>query len=273
MTELTIVIVSYNARTDLERCLISLTTHPPVVSHDIILVDNASSDGSADAVRRGWPNVRVIDAGTNVGFARANNMAIRATASELILLLNSDTVVPAGAVDALVRVLRAHDEVAIAGPRLVDDRGVAELSFGRMIGPFSELTQKILGRGHARGNGVVRRYVERRARREQFPDWVSGACLLVRRRDAEAAGLLDERFFMYGEDVDFCAAVRGLGRRVLFTPAAEIGHRGGRSVAAAPRATEAAYRRSQLTFYAKHRPHWLPALRAYLRLRGQLPAD
>jgi GT2 family glycosyltransferase len=91
----------------------------------------------------------------------------------------------------------------------------------------------------------------------------------VRRRDAEAVGLLDERYFMYVEDVDFCAAVRGLGRRVLFTPEVEVVHLGGRSRLAAPRATSAAYRRSQVAFYDKHHPRWAPILRAYLRIRGQ----
>ena len=104
-------------------------------------------------------------------------------------------------------------------------------------------------------------------------DWVSGAALLVHRRDAEAAGLLDERFFLYTEDVDFCASLRARGRRILFTPASQITHLRGRSRASAPRAMNAAYRRSQIAFYEKHHPAWVPALRLYLRLKGQLPED
>ena len=272
MTQLAIVIVSYNARAELEGCLCSLDAHPPLCTHDTILVDNASSDGSVEAVRAAWPRVGVIEAGDNLGFARASNLAIRASASELILLLNSDTLVTAGALDAMVQALGDHDDVAIVGPRLVDQGAAIEISFGRMIGPLSELGQKLLGLGHARGRGILSGYLERRARREHFPDWVSGACLLVYRRDAEAAGLLDEQFFMYGEDVDFCAAVRRLGRRILFTPNAQIVHLRGRSARAARGATEQAYRRSQLTFYAKHHPRWVSALRLYLRLRGKLPS-
>jgi N-acetylglucosaminyl-diphospho-decaprenol L-rhamnosyltransferase len=102
-------------------------------------------------------------------------------------------------------------------------------------------------------------------------DWVSGACLLVRRADAEAVGLLDERFFMYTEDVDFCASVRARGRAVLFAPAAEIVHVRGRSRQTAPRAAEAAYRRSQVAFYEKHHPRWAAVLRFYLRVRRRLP--
>jgi hypothetical protein len=102
-------------------------------------------------------------------------------------------------------------------------------------------------------------------------DWVSGAALLVRRADAEAVGLLDERYFLYTEDVDFCAAMRAAGRRVLFTPAAEIVHLRGRSRATAPVVMNEAYRRSHLAFYEKHHPRWAPVLKLYLKLKGQLP--
>ena len=108
-------------------------------------------------------------------------------------------------------------------------------------------------------------------RQDQRPDWVTGACLLVRRTDAEAVGLLDDRFFMYTEDVDLCAAVRARGRKVLFVADAQIEHLRGRSVASAQRPTSLAYRRSQIAFYEKHHPHWLPALKAYLKIRGRLP--
>jgi GT2 family glycosyltransferase len=140
-----------------------------------------------------------------------------------------------------------------------------------MISPLGELRQKLLVTLHWRGFGPVSRWVERATRRERYVDWVSGACLLVRRTTAERAGLLDERYFLYTEDVDFCAAVRELGQRVLFTPAAEIVHLRGRSRATAPRMLNLAYRRSQLAFYRKHHPRVVPLLRLYLRLKGQLP--
>jgi hypothetical protein len=175
-------------------------------------------------------------------------------------LLNSDTSVPAGAVDRLVDVLHSHADVGVVGPRLVDARGRPELSFGPMIGPLNELRQQRRARGP----------VDTLTRQQQYPDWVSGACLLVARRDAEAVGLLDERFFMYTEDVDFCAAIRASGRRILFTPDVEVVHLRGRSVLSAPLATSEHYRRSQLAFYEKHHPAWAPLLRIYLRLRGQV---
>ncbi len=258
MSSVSIVIVSFNAADDLSRCLQSLHDAPPNTGHDIVVVDNGSTDGSVEAARR-FAQVRVIEAGSNGGFARANNIGIRESRGEQLLLLNSDTIVPPGAVDALVAALQRDPSVAIVGPRLVDGSGRAELSFGRMIGPLNEWRQKRL---------AASRRVDAMTRRAQYPDWVSGACLLVRRADAEAVGGLDERFFMYTEDVDFCAAVRRRGRRILFFPEVEVIHLRGRSAAAVPAATRSAYHRSRVAFYRKHHPGWVPLLRLYLRLQG-----
>ena len=272
MTDLAIVIVSYNARADLEACLASLATLAPTTPHEIVVVDNASSDGSAGAVRARWPNVPVIDAGDNVGFARATNLGIRATASELLLLLNSDTLPPSGAIDRLVEILRSRTGVAAVGPRLVDSHGALEISFGPMMSPFADLWQKCLVRGYARRVPPFAQLVERRARTDRFVDWVSGACFLVRRAEAESAGLLDERFFLYCEDVDLCATMRARGGQVLYTPAVEVVHHRGRSRQSAPAAAGAAYRQSQLAFYRKHHPAWHSVLRLYLRVRGKFPS-
>jgi N-acetylglucosaminyl-diphospho-decaprenol L-rhamnosyltransferase len=251
-----IIIVSFNACAELERCLESLHAAPPAATHEIVVVDNGSTDASVAAARR-WPAVRVIENTVNLGFARATNLGIRASAGAHLLLLNGDTVVPAGAIDGLLAELDRDATVAVVGPRLVDEHGRGELSFGRMIGPLNELLQQRRARGD----------VDRQTRERRYPDWVSGACLLVRRSDAEAVGLLDERFFMYTEDVDFCAAIRARGRRVLFTPDVEVQHLRGRSAAAAPKSTQRAYRRSQIAFYEKHHPGWARLLRMYLWLR------
>lgn len=270
-TFLSIIIVSYNARGHLEDCLRSLLSAPPVTPHEIVVVDNASTDGSARIVRDRFPHVTVIEQPRNMGFAAGNNVGIRATSGTLILLLNNDTIVPAGAIDALVGRLLARPEVAVAGPRLTDGNGRTELSFGRMISPFAELRQKLTLQMYRRNVAWVSRRVERDTQREHEVDWVSGACLLVRREDAVKVGLLDERYFLYTEDVDFCAAIRATGRRVIFTPAAHVVHLGGRSRATAPATMNVAYRKSQLAFYEKHHRAWAPVLRAYLRLKGELP--
>jgi GT2 family glycosyltransferase len=268
---LSIVIVSFNTRADLERCLDSLFSTPPSVTHEIVVVDNASRDGSPDAVRARWPSVRVIQQATNAGFSAANNAGIRASSGELILLLNSDCTVPAGAVDTPIARLASAPDAAVAGPRLVDGAGRTELSFGPMISPLAELRQKWTVSLYERGVGWMERRVARATSKERCVDWVSGAALLAYRADLQAAGLLDERYFLYTEDVDLCAAVRARGRRILFTPAATITHLRGRSRATLPAASNAAYRRSHLAFYEKHHPRWAALLRVYLRLKGQLP--
>jgi GT2 family glycosyltransferase len=255
---LSIIIVSFNAEADLTACLLSLKKAPPAIEHEIIVVDNASSDGSVEAASA-IAGVKVITMDRNRGFAAANNAGIRQSSGNYLLLLNSDTVAAAGAIDALVARLQAVKAAAVAGPRLVDAQGHAELSFGRMISPLNEFRRKRRSR----------KWIEKETAREQFVDWVSGACLLVRRGEAEEVGLLDERFFLYTEDVDFCHAVRKLGRKILFTPAAVVMHARGRSRASRPEASQSAYRRSHLAFYQKHHPVWVPLLKLYLRLKGQ----
>jgi GT2 family glycosyltransferase len=140
-----------------------------------------------------------------------------------------------------------------------------------MIGPLAELRQKLLTRGQERQWPLVSARVERASRQASFPDWVSGACLLIRRAPLERAGLLDERYFLYTEDVDLCAAVRAQGGVVRFSPEAEVVHERGASRASAPGHAGQAYRRSQLAFYRKHHPAWVPLLAAYLKIRGRFP--
>ena len=175
-------------------------------------------------MRTAWPHVQVIEMGRNAGFAAATNAGIRACESDLVLLLNSDTIVPPGSIDRLAGALDDDPAAAAAGPRLVGLDGTVELSFGRMLSPWNEARQRLITLGLARRLGPVVRWFERQVSTPHHPEWVSGACLLVRRAAGAAAGWLDERFFLYGEDVDLCAALRAAGHRVLFTPASEIIH-------------------------------------------------
>ena len=261
MPGLSIIIVTYNSRGEIDDCLRSLTGG---MERDIVVVDNASTDGTAMHIRERWPRIHVIESGTNIGFARATNIGIRQTSGELVLLLNPDTLVPPGAIDGLVSALERDPHAAAVGPRIVDARGRAELSFGRMISPLAELWQKPLMVGNQRQLPVLRTIAERLTRRTRYVDWVSGACLLAYRADLEAVGLLDERFFLYTEDVDLCASMRGRGRRVLFVAEIEVTHRRGAS--ATPAVQKAAYRQSYVAFYEKHHPGWVPLVKAYLGL-------
>jgi GT2 family glycosyltransferase len=265
-----IVIVSFNVRGELEACLRSLEQDSRTPSRSVVVVDNASTDGSAAMVRATFPAVRVFEAGANVGFARANNIGIRATSSDYVLLLNPDTIVPAGTVDALVQALAREPSAAAAGPRLVDEQGRAELSFGWTMSPLGELRQKTLGALYARGVGSAVRHVDRWTRASGPREWVSGACLLIRRHDLEAVGLLDERYFMYTEDIDLCVALRARGRQILFVSDVEVRHLRGRSAGGNPQ-LETLRRQSHLAYYTKHHPGWAPVLRVYLRLTGKHP--
>ena len=269
MTGLDIVIVNYNTRADLAACLRSLTSAPPSRPLTITVVDNGSSDGSADAARAEFKSVQIIEMGRNAGFAAANNAGIQATSSPLVLLLNSDTLVPAGAIDALCDRLDATSATA-AGPRLTGADGRPEISWGPMLNPFSEWIQA--RRVAAAGSALpqARRRVDALTSAERRVDWVSGACLLVRREAALRAGLLDERYFMYEEDVDFCATLRKQGGSILFTPAATVIHLRGRSKVKAAPQRPSYYDTSHLAFYAKHSPGWVPLLRAWKRLRGRV---
>lgn len=265
---LAVVVVSYNVRADLERCLRSLVGHTAPFPTTIVVVDNGSTDGTLEMLRRDWPTVEALDAGGNVGFSRANNLGIRATTSDLVLLLNPDTEVPDGQVPALVRALLGQPDAAAVGPRLVDAAGRPELSFGPMVSPWGEFTQRRLVRAYgARQPWAVAR-VEQMTREPGVRDWVSGACLLARRPDLDAVGLLDERYFMYTEDVDVCAAFRARGRSVRFVPEVTVRHLRGRSAAVAPAATEMRRRQSHLAFYRKHHPVWAPVLALWLKRRG-----
>lgn len=269
MTALDIVIVNYNTRADLTACLQSLTTEPPARPTTITVVDNGSTDGSVEAVRAQFNAACLIEMGRNVGFAAANNVGIRASASPLVLLLNSDTLVPAGAIDTLCERLESTGATA-AGPRLIDADGRPEISWGLMLNPVTEWIQSRRIAAARSPLPQARRRVDALTSAERRVDWISGACLLVRRDEAVRAGLLDERYFMYEEDVDFCAALRQHGGTILFTPASTVIHLRGRSVAKTPSQKPSHYDDSHLAFYAKHHPAWLPVLRAYKRLRGRL---
>ena len=267
-TALTIVVVTFNARADALACLQSVHAHPPTRSWDLVVVDNASTDGTPDAIAATHPETRVIRLSENRGFAAANNVGIRATSGTLVLLLNSDTLVGDGQIEALCVALDEERRAAAAGPRLVDAVGAQELSFGPMISPLGEARQKLRSAILTTGPVWLQARLAARMRRRQFVDWVTGACLLVRRAAAEQVGLLDERYFMYTEDVDFCAALRAAGHRILYEPSVTVTHLRGRSRASAPAATSRHARASQLAFYRKHHPLWAPLLRWYLAVRG-----
>jgi len=250
---LSAVVVSFNTRDDLMRCLDALRAHVRV-PFETIVVDNASADGSPDAVRARFPAARLVVNPENVGFARANNLGLRAARAEHVLVLNSDCEVRAGAVEALGAVLAARPDVAIVGPRTVGSDGRPQVSFGPDLTPRAEWRQGRLVRGVREGRPEALARARALAAREHEPDWVSASCFLARRAVLDGVGGFDESFFLYEEDVDLCLRVRRAGWRVAYTPAAEVVHHLGRSMEQAAARARLEYHRSHLRFYNKHNP-------------------
>jgi len=245
------IVVSYNTRDDLRRSLEALRAHAGVPLETIV-VDNASTDGTAEAVRARFPDVHLIANTANLGFSRANNLGLRAARGEFVLVLNSDCEVRPGAVAGLAAILEARPDVAIVGPRTVGTDGAPQVSFGPSLTPLAEWRQGRLVRGVKAGHADALRRAAALAAQEQEPDWVSASCFLARKSALDAVGGFDEAFFLYEEDVDLCLRVRQAGGRILYTPRAEVVHHLGRSMERAPERARLEYHRSHLRFYAKH---------------------
>ena len=265
---LAIIIVTYNSKQEIDACLDSLVGHTAPFPTTITIVDNQSADGTAAHVRERWPMVEVIESGGNVGFAKANNLGIKATSSDYVLLMNPDTVSPPGAIQTLVRGLASHPDAAIAGARLLSERGFPELSWGTPISPYNELKTMIFSRLYLRKVRRLVRKMDKLSRVAREVDWVSGACMVIRRPDLEAVGLMDERYFMYYEDVDLCLAIQERGRKVLYIAGAEVLHYRGKSAARNPE-LERKRQQSHIAYYEKHLPMWTPLLRSYLKITGK----
>jgi len=237
---LSVIIVNWNTRELLAQCLESLyqTIHVPC---EVIVVDNASEDGSAEMVRSVFPQVRLIENTENVGFARANNQAIRAGRGKYVLLLNSDTIVQPGALDSIVRFADQHPEAGIVGGRLLNADGSLQPSWNE----FPTLLSELMGRNFRRRRPLV-------GESAYEVDWVGGACLLAQREAIEAVGLLDENFFMYSEEADWCYRMIQNGWKVYYFPKAKVIHFGGGSSHRCNEAMVIQLYRSKLLFFHKH---------------------
>jgi N-acetylglucosaminyl-diphospho-decaprenol L-rhamnosyltransferase len=262
-----VVVVAFESRVLVLAALDSLAAHGGLPL-DVVVVDNASADGTVAAVRERHPRARVLANAENRGFAAACNQGWREGRAPLVLFLNPDAEVLPGALPALAAVLETRPDAGIAGPRTLNEDGTVQVSTGEDLTIASEWRQRRLVRGVRARDARALAEAEARHSREHEPDWVSGACLLARRGVLVAAGGFDEGFFLYEEDADLCRRARSAGWRVVFTPAAVVRHRLGRSMARAGARARAEYDRSHLRYYAKH--NGLPQrllLRAWTRLR------
>lgn len=280
--DLSIVVLSWNVRELLRECLRSvvsaqesvvrrqlsgadhlapgswlLTPGSCPLSTELIVVDNASTDGSAEMVVAEFPETRLIRNAENLGYARANNIGIAVGAGRYVLLLNSDTVVPPGTLEALVAFMDAHPQAGACSPRLVQTDGRPQpYAFGGDPTPLYLLRRGI-------NRLLLNRPLHDWAVAEPVQvDWVSGACLLARRAAIEQVGGLDEAMFMYFEDNDWCRRMRLAGWQVWYVPTVAITHIGGAGLKQNP-AARRAYRESLRYFYRKH---YGPAANLFLRL-------
>jgi N-acetylglucosaminyl-diphospho-decaprenol L-rhamnosyltransferase len=273
--ELAVVIVNFNAGDYLDRCLASLDAHRGDLSIDVLVIDNASHDGSHVAALAAHPWARLIENPQNVYLSPAWNQGIRATDAPFVLLLNPDTEWWKGTLADYVEVARSHPRAGIVGPMVRNTDGSAYPS-GRAFPSVTDAVGHAFLGAIAPGNRFTRRYhldgwdrtVERQV------DWVSGCCMLVPREAFDDVGIFDESFLLYGEELDFASRLRDAGWTVLFTPAVEILHELGVSTGRSRRMT-LRHSASIYRYYRKHRARgWrrltLPLAWVTLRLRAEI---
>jgi GT2 family glycosyltransferase len=241
---LSVIIVTHNDRGHLEECLDSLIRADGAEGTEICVVDNDSTDGSPELVAEGYRNVHLIRMGENAGFAKANNAGFRECSGENILFLNPDTILPKNGLTGLLAALE-NPAVGAAGPLMYDRERRFQVSFGGRRTFWGEMVQKGLL------NACQRRAIGR-LRRPRDVTWISGACLLARRRVLEAVGGFDEDFFLYFEDIDLCYRIKGADWKLIVHPGVKIFHAGGASTGKQPLRSRYFYRQSQISFYRKH---------------------
>lgn len=253
--DLTIIIVNWNTREMLANCLDSIFADEHGVMFEVIVVDNASQDGSVDMVRGEFPGVQLIANSENLGFARANNQALPLAKGRCILLLNSDTVVLPGALRELVRYLDEHPQVGVVGPKLLHPDGTTQRScwLGFPSLRFAFVDALYLWRF------VPRSRLVRSSGLLEIPDneplevdHILGAAMMVRHDVVKQVGGMDEGFFLFLEETDWCYRIRKAGWKIHFLPMAEIIHFGQQSVHQNPERTLPEKYRNYVRFYSEH---------------------
>jgi N-acetylglucosaminyl-diphospho-decaprenol L-rhamnosyltransferase len=250
--DLSIIIVNWNTRDFLAQCLQSVYDTVSDLDFETIVVDNASADGSPEMVRREFPQVRLIENADNVGFARANNQAMAISQGRCLLLLNSDAVLHPGALQAMCRFMDQHLEAGIVGAKLLNPDGSFQASymdFPTILGEVLLLTKlfRLLRPPCFPSHSAAE------SQEVSEADWVSGACLMIRREALEQVGGLDEDYFMYSEEVDWCWRVKQAGWKVFYLPEAKVLHWGGQSIGRVPLHRRTRVYGGKLLFFRKHR--------------------
>lgn len=242
--DLSIVIASWNTRDFLEKCLEAVYTSINSLAMEVIVVDNASTDGSPEMVARRFPQARSICNEINLGFARASNQGIQTSHGRYVLLLNSDAFLAPGAAQIMVNFLDQHPNVGIAGAYLSFPDGSPQPCFGPLPTLSSELASLL---------GLDKLLSARRPERKEsvLTGAVSGACLMARRAMLDEIGLLDDSFFMFSEEVDLCTRAKKAGWQVVHLPGARALHVGGGSTGQTPERTMMLYQ-GKLHYFSLH---------------------
>lgn len=240
--DISIIIVNWNTAELTLQCLDSIYRTECRSKFEIIVVDNGSTDNSINLISQKFPDVRIIANDRNLGFAKANNLGIAAGSGRYFLLLNSDTIVLTGSFDKLISVADAHPVIGVIGPKLLNMDGTLQRSWAGFPTFWSELI------------GINFRY---RRSIPEFPftfevDWIMGACMLVRSETVRDVGLLDENFFMYSEETDWCYRIKKKGWDVWYLSAAEICHLGGGSANRASLTQLLLLYYGKIMFFRKH---------------------
>ena len=250
--DLAIVIVSDNTRDMLRECLLAIPSATEGIAAEVWVVDNNSPDRSAEMVRGEFPHVRVIANPDNPGFARANNQALKHNQARHVVILNPDTEAEPGSLTRMVRYLDAHSDVGAVGPKLLNTDGSLQHN-GR---PFPTPLREFIG--HSGLRRLNRRAYDRKYEygRDDFDvecetDQVSGACMMVPRRVMDQVGMLDEDFFMFYEEIEWCWRIHQAGYKVIYLPEARVTHHWMGSVRQQNRAMTAQLFRSALVYYRK----------------------
>ncbi len=249
-TDLTVIIVNWNTREPLRDCLLCLASSE-AQGAQVVVVDNASSDGSAEMVRRDFPQVGLVAGDRNLGFAAANNQALGLARGRYVLFLNPDTEVHRGAIEAMLRYLDEQPGVAVAGTTLLNPDGSLQPSCRRYYGFWrtilhNRVVDRLMG---AREMAAVNRGSDPRD-----VDWMVGACLAVRRSVLEQVGAFDPDFFVYGEEIDLQFRIKSAGWRVVYVPSSGVVHHGGQSAKQAALAASLHDYRGRWLFVRKHYP-------------------
>jgi len=254
MKPISVIIVSWNARDYLRDCLNSIAQTAASCVQEVIVVDNASKDGSPEMVEQEFPEVTLIRAGENLGFARANNLAMKHVRGSLYALVNSDVIIHPGCLQTLVEFLDRHNDVGLVGPRIIGADGNLQRTCRKEPTVWNTVCRVLaLDRIFPDRQMLSGFEVPHRNHAECMEAEVLSGCFCVaKKRAVDEVGGMDEQFFFYAEDIDWCKRFRDAGWKVMFVPEATATHFGGASTSNAPFRYSIEILRATLKYWRKH---------------------